>query len=245
MRRSYIITSAIEASTNPLTYNPIRSTFSAEERLRQTVMTVASLDQVSNSETTIYLLDLSDNWEYYRDFFSYQSNLKFVSVKQEFPDIYNEAISHANKSRCETLITKNFLKTYRSELDQSAIIKISGRYFVDGSFKPNIIAHDKIYFKQPQEFEWQDWWGYDYVKLPGDNKLRQYCSVIFAWGQEHYDVVLNLYSKMSETLALPNMQHYDMETLLYFYTREYVDQIVETDWKVYGWLAPTGQFVRQ
>jgi hypothetical protein len=50
---------------------------------------------------------------------------------------------------------------------------------------------------------------------------------------------------MSEDLSQPNKQHYDIETLLYFYTRPYTKDIIETNWTVYGWLAPTGQFVRQ
>jgi hypothetical protein len=246
MKQAYIVTSAIEAGNSPLTYSPIRSAFSAEERLRQTVMTIASLDQASDSETTIYLLDMSDNWTTYRDFFGYQRNLKFVSVKEEFPEIFQEVTTHANKSRCETLATRRFLETYRTELEAfDVFVKVSGRYFIDGSFDPSVLSSDKIFFKTPTEFDWQDWWGYDDVKLSDDNKLRQYCSVLFAWGNDHYDAMLNLYIKMSEDLSQPNKQHYDIETLLYFYTQPYTKDIIETNWTVYGWLAPTGQFVRQ
>jgi hypothetical protein len=49
---------------------------------------------------------------------------------------------------------------------------------------------------------------------------------------------------MTAILALPNMAHYDVETLLYYLTRPFEQNIIETDWKVYGWLGPNGYFTR-
>jgi hypothetical protein len=245
MTVAYFITSAIEVSDSPLTYSNNRSVFSSEERLRQTIMTIASLDQVSDSETTIYLLDMSSNSSVYKDIFSYQKNLKFISVKDEFSEIYKEVTTHPNKSRSETLLTSEFLKKYRGELiTNDAIVKLSGRYFLDSSFNPNVLNKDKIFFKYPMSYQWQDWWGYDAVRLDNSQILNQYCSVVLGWGSNHYDTMLSLYYTISEYLSRHENYHYDIETLLYFYTRQYVEHIVETNWTVYGWLAPTGQFVR-
>lgn len=246
MKKAYIVTSAIETSTSPLTYSPVRSVFSTEERLRHTVMTVASLDKVCDTDSVIYFLELSDNYSKYAEFFKYQSNLKFISVKEEFPEIYNEVTTHANKSRCETLLTYKFLETYKEELKSyDLFVKLCGRYFLDRTFEPSALTDTKIYFKKPRYFAWQDWWGYDAVKINDGKTLGQYCSVIFGWGNIHFNKMVSLYKKMSDVLADPKMQHYDIETLLYFYTRQFKEDIIETDWQVYGWLAPTGEFVKE
>lgn len=246
MTQAYIITSSIETNSCPLTYSSVRSIFTSQERLRQTVATVASIDQAANSNAVIYLIDTSENWEQYSSFFQYQQNLKFISVKDQFPEIYHESTTHANKSRCETLITKSFFDRYSTELQSfDSFVKISGRYFLDGSFKATDIQSDKIYFKQAWQFNWQDWWKYDRVRQPDSSVLKQYCSALFAWGQQHHETIRHLYQQIETDLALPDQQHYDLETLLYFYSIPYNHCIVETSWLIYGWLGPNGNFVRQ
>jgi hypothetical protein len=54
------------------------------------------------------------------------------------------------------------------------------------------------------------------------------------------DIILG----MTSMLSLHNMAHYDVETLLHYLTRPFERDIIETDWTVYGWLGPTGLFVR-
>lgn len=246
MKTAFIVTSAIEVGNDPLTYSETRSAFSTEERLRQTIMTIASVDQSSDSDSKIYLLDMSNDWINFKKLFGYQSNLIFVSIKDKFPNIFHEVTSHPNKSRCETLTTLHFLESYKEELDNYDVtVKLSGRYFLDSSFNLSVLKDDKIYFKRPREFAWQDWWGYNDVKLPDSENLRQYCSVIFAWGKQHNSKMRDLYQTMTNLLSQPTMQHYDMETLLYYHSRDYHKDIVETGWTVYGWLGATGKFLRE
>lgn len=253
MKHAYIVTSMIQPRTDiPLTYSPIRSYFNADDRLKHTIMTIASLDSLTDKRSSIiYLLELSEHTNAYQTYFGYQSNLKFINVKEEFPEIYREITSHANKSRCETLLMSYFLKKYEQELsDCEFITKVSGRYFLDGSFDTSIFSPEnsnKLFFKSPLAYEWKDEWGYDFVDLrskTGDNLLRQYSSVVFTWTKPYYTKILTMYDTMADLLSRPTMQHYDIETLLYFLTREYSDDIIETDWIVYGWIGPTGQFTR-
>ena len=113
MKKAFIVTSSIEVNNNhPLSYSPVRSYFSNEERFRQTIMTVASLDLISDSETVIYILDTSENWSTYKAQLSYQKNLKFISVKDEFPEIYNTVTTHPQKSHCECLALSKFIRKY-------------------------------------------------------------------------------------------------------------------------------------
>jgi hypothetical protein len=253
MKKAFIISSAIEVdNSHPLTYSSVRSHFSNEERFRHTVMTIAALDHVSDSETTIYILDTSDNWQFYRDQLSYQKNLKFISVKEEFPDIIETVKTHRQKSYCECLMISSFMKKYQAELfENDYIFKMSGRYFIDGSFKPDLLLNkyhtDNIFFKEHIQWEWKDSWFYSLVdrrKEQRDNYLRQYSSVFFGWGKKHHKHFMDIWLAMTAMLALPNMAHYDVETLLHYLTRTFEQDIIETDWKVYGWLGPSGHFVR-
>lgn len=244
MKIAFLITSSIDVENIPLTYSNTRSIFTAEERFKQTILTIESINKIRNSDSKIYLVDSSKNWDQYKSNLNYK-NFQYVSIQKEFPDIYAEVRSHANKSRCETLATLNFLQRYKNELNEfDAIIKISGRYFLDISFDVGKISRNCIVFKYPWKWNWRDEWNYQMVKLPEESKLHQYCTMVFGWGMDHFDNILNLYTEISDTLSDPNNQHYDMETLIYFYSRKIRDYIVETDWPIYGWLGTTGKFSR-
>ena len=252
MKKAFIVTSAIDVDNSyPLTYNPVRSYFSNEERLRQTISTVAALDLRSDPDTTIYILDISENWITYKVFFLYQKNLKFISIRDQFPEIVETVTTHPNKSHCECLIMSNFLRKYKEELDQfDYTIKLSGRYFIDGSFDVDIFNKyntDKIFYKEPHVWEWNDSWNYglvDYREQQGDNTLRQYCSVLYGWGRKHNTTFLDILTASSTMLGQASMSHMDIETLSYYFTRPYEKDIIETDWIVYGWDGASGQFKR-
>jgi hypothetical protein len=251
MKKAFIVTSAIEVKSNPLTYSPVRSYFSSEERFRQTVATIATLDLVSDAETTIYLLDTSENWQQYKNQLLYQQNLKFISIKEEFPEIYEIVTTHPQKSYCECLFVSAFMGKYQTELfEYDYILKMSGRYLLDSSFDPVLLNKyntDKIFFKQPIKWDWKDSWCYSLVdrrQEQGDNNLCQYSSVLFGWGKKHHKHFMDLWAGMAAMLVLPHMSHFDIETLVHYLTRSFERDIIETDWIVYGWLGPSGQFIR-
>jgi hypothetical protein len=247
MKKAFIVTSAIEVDVN----YPVQSYFSNEERFRHTMTTIATLDLRSDSDTVIYLLDISENWNIYQEFLFYQKNLKFISIKEQFPDLYNKVITHPHKGHCECLIMSSFLREYKDELKQfDFIIKLSGRYFIDSSFDVSIFNKyntDKIFYKEPQCFEWNDLWQYDLVdnrQEQGDNSLRQYSPIIYGWGRKHTDTFLDIFTASATMLDQPSMSHMDIETLSYYFTRPYKNDIIETDWIVYGWDGTFGHFKR-
>ena len=251
MKKAFIITSAIEVDNKfPLTYSDKRSHFSTEERLRQTIMSIAFLD-LQKDDITIYLLDCSNDWQKYRDLFYYQRNLKFISVKEHFPEIQKLATTHPNKSYCECLIMSNFLRTWKKELlEYDFIFKLSGRYFLDSSFDISICNEqnrDKIFYKKPLEFEWRDEWNYGLVdrrKEQNTNTLRQYVSILFGWSRTHLDHFLDMFTGMACLLNQPSYSHLDIETLGYYFTRPFEQNIIENNWMVYGWDGASGKFWR-
>lgn len=253
MKKAFIVTSALNVdNANPLTYSDKRTHFGTDDRIRHTAMTVATLDMKSDDNTVIYLLDCSagggaDN----SNLFGYQKNLRFINVATEFPEIYQQVTTHPNKSHCECLMLAAFMRKYRTELLAfDFIFKISGRYFTDSSFDTTVFNkynRNKIFYKTPLEFDWSDSWGYNIVdrrEQQGDNKLRQYCSVLYGWGNEHFDHFLDMYTAVACMLDLPSMIHMDIETLGYYFMRPFERDIIETDWIVYGWDGTSGRFMR-
>jgi hypothetical protein len=252
MKKAFVITSLIDVDNqSPLTYVPFRSCFSTEERLRQTIFTVTSLDHVSDSETTIFLLDCSENWQNYRDMFQYQKNLIYVSAKDCLPEIYQEVRTHPNKSRGECLLLSSFLTKFEHLLkNYDYIFKISGRYFLDSSCNFDLLTQenlDKIFFKKEQGWDWQDRWQYSMIDLrsvQGDNNLYCYHTIVFGWGKDQYLTMLSLLDTVANFLSDQTHFHYDIETLSYFYTRPYKQNIVNFDWTIYGFDGAHGTFKR-
>jgi hypothetical protein len=252
MKQAIIVTSSIEVRNEfPLTYSQTRSYFSAEERFRQTVYTIACLDRAVDLDTTIYLLDTSEHSDLIRPLLSFQKNLRYISICDQFPEIYEEVTTHPHKTRCECLILAAFMNRYRDELAQyDFTFKLSGRYFFDSSVDLRSIpgdAHNSIMFKKPQQFEWNDSWGLDFLDLrdqQGDNTLRQYSTVLFGWGKNHRNAFETLFETIANTVIEPNKTNSDMETLIYYFTRPLKDSIIETNWTVYGWTGTDGHFMR-
>lgn len=252
MKKAFVVTSIIDLTNDkPLTYSPIRTVFSAEDRLRHTVFTLNTIDLIDIDNSTIFLVDSSDNWENYFHILCYQKNLVFVSVKNEFPEVYETIRTYPNKSHGEALIMTKFFEKYAEQLaDYDYVIKLCGRYFTNSSVDISIFNEqnqDKVFFKKPLVFEWNDNWAFDLVdrrQIQQDNTLRQYCSVMYGWGRDKHREMIDVHLKIREMTGRSEGMSYDMETLLYFYTRSVESSIIETDWIVFGWDATSGRFMR-
>lgn len=253
MKKAFIVSSLIEVdNSNKLTYSDVRSYFSNIDRLRHTVVSIASIDSLrDNDNCTIFLLDASIDYKKYKGVFSYQTNLKFISVAEEFPEILDIVNTHPSKTYCENLIILTFIEKYKQQLlEYDYIVKMSGRYFIDGSFDLSILNEnnlDKLIFKNHIKFDWVDDWHYPLIdnrKEQQDNKVYIFPSTIYAFGKNKFEQMHDIYKVISIFTDHKNGIHYDLESLLYFFTRQYKDNIIETDWKIYGWSGTDGTFLR-
>lgn len=253
MKKAFLISSSISVdNSHKLTYSNERSCFSNEERFRHTAYTIASLDSLRDNENcTFFLIDTSPNFETYKNILRYQTNLRVIGVKEEFPEIFEVVNTHPNKSFCETLIIYKFLEKYKETLlDYDYIIKLSGRYFIDGSADISVFNEenlDKFLFKTPLKFEWNDNWNYQIVDLreqQKDNMIYQYPSVLYGFGKQNLRIMMDIYKVILAFTSHKNGIKYDIETLIYFFTRQYEKQIIELDWKVYGWAGANGTYLR-
>lgn len=243
----FVITSVIEPSSTPLTYSSSRSFFSVDERLRQTFSTINSI-QNTFPDAMVVLLDGSKNIDY-RNYFNFLNNFKYISVREIDENVCDIINSHKNKSYCECLLLKTFYEKNRDfVLSYDYTFKVSGRYLIFDVNNDHLTPEnkDKIFFKKRLEFDWQDHWGYSFVdrrKQQTDNKLYQYSTVLYGFGTENLDKFIDLHNKTIEFLSSSSNQHFDMETLFHFFMREHEDKIIETNWRVSGWLGPCGTFV--
>lgn len=251
MKKAFFITSIIDLDNlNPLTYSKTRTVFGPLERFHQTVYSLTSIDLL-DKDADIFLIDASDNYSLYRSYLSFQKRLKFISVKEEFPECLETIRNYPNKSHGEAILITKFLEKYRTSLQNyDYLLKLCGRYYFDSSVDNRIFTEsnrNRIFFKHPLKFEWQTNWNYQDVDLrhiTGDNYIRQYCSVLYGWGIEQFDNMLDLHQKIMIKTGDPNKIQYDMESLLYFFSRELAKDITETDWTVLGCNAVGGNLMR-
>lgn len=248
MNKLIVVTSCINPRNGHFTYSKTRSKFNAEERFRQTLFTINSLRN-SLPEAKIVIVESSDNLIEYEQILSYHKNVELIHLKKISAETHEIVNTHVHKSFCESLMLNTFYDYYKHELPKyDYIIKVSGRYFFYNLNKYifNEENKDKILFKKPMHFEWNDSWGYSLVDLraeQNDNKLYQYCTVLYGFGYDKLQTMVELNKKTMDLVYQPSMYHYDMETLFYYFLRPYNSKIIETDWIVSGWHGPCGTYV--
>ena len=243
----FIIPSTIQPREGRFTYSNTRSVFSTEERLRQTIFTINSI-QNAYPDADIVLLDSSDDFDRFKLDLRHIQNVQLVSVREISPENAEIINTHPNKSLCECLMMNTYYKHFKKEIKQyDYVIKTCGRYFYF-NFTNYFTEEnkDKIFFKKPLQFIWDDSWNYHYVdlrKYQNNNKLQQYCTVLFAFGSMHLEKFIDINEATIHLLQQETMKHYDIETLSYYLTRPYEKNILEVDWKVSGWDGTSGRFM--
>mgnify|MGYP003341374179 CR=1 FL=1 len=247
MNKVFVVGSSIETSNAPLTYSPKRTVFSSEERFRQTIFTINSIRN-SFPDSKIMIVDSSNDYLEYYFLIKFFKNVEFIPLKELSAEAHQTVNSHPNKSLCESLLLNTYFRQYKKELKKyDYIIKGCGRYFYwdfnNDLFTPE--NADKIFFKKPLNFEWNNSWNYQFVdrRTSENNRLYQYCTVLYGFGSMHLDKFIDINEATIHLLKQPQMSHYDIETLSYFLTRPYRDLIIETDWKVCGWDGTSGRFM--
>jgi hypothetical protein len=231
-----------------LTYSPVRTIFSSEERFRQTIFTVNSI-QAAFPEAKIVVVDSSGIYKEYQDTFRFFKNTEFIPLKELDQEAFEIVNTHPNKSLCESLLLNTFYKKFRKEIKQyDYVIKTCGRYFYfhlnDALF--NVENLNKLFFKRPLNFNWDDSWNYSFIDRrteQNNNRIHQYCTVLYAFGGTQLDKMIDINEATIHLLNQAPMKHYDIETLSYYFTRPYEKDVIETDWIVCGWDGTSGRFM--
>lgn len=248
MNNIVVVGSSISPRPGTFTYSPTRSKFDAEERLRQTIFTVNSL-QNSLPNTKIVIVDSSEEVYEYIVTFAHLKNVEFVHLKQLSVEAHEIVNSHPNKSLCESLLLNTYFKQNKKQLQQyDFILKATGRYFYF-NFNNSLFTEknkNKIFFKKPLNFEWNEAWKYQFVdrrQHQNNNRLHQYCTVLYGFGSSQLDKFIDINEATVNLLNNSKMSHYDIETLSYYFTRPFESDVIETDWIVSGWDGTSGRFM--
>lgn len=248
MNKVVVVGSSIQPRAGKFTYSQTRSKFDADERYRQTIFTVNSLMNCL-PDARIIIVDSSEDYSQYFPDFSIFKNVEYVSLKELSYSAFEEVNTNLNKSYCENLLLNTFYSKFKKELlTYDYIIKATGRYFyynlTDVLFNEENV--DKIFFKKPLKFPWNDAWNYwmiDRRNIENDNLLKQYCTVLYAFGSQHLEKMIDINLATMNLINSPEMKHYDIETLSYYLTRPYQENMIETNWIVSGWDGVTGRYM--
>jgi hypothetical protein len=246
-KKLFIIPSTIQARKGHFTYSKTRSVFSTEDRFRHTIFTINSI-QNAYPNSHVVLVDSSDDFNQVAADLVHIQNLEVISLKKLDPQVNDIINSHPNKSLCECLIMNTYYKNYKKFIKEfDYVIKTCGRYFYF-NFEDHFTEENKnkMFFKKPLNFRWDDNWGYSFVDLrekQKNDRLHQYCTVLFAFGSMHLEKFIDINEAVIHLLNQPTMRHYDIETLMYYLTRPYEDNIMEVNWKVSGWDGTSGRFM--
>ena len=169
MKIAFVITSVIQVDPSyrlGANKEHPRAVHSTEERLRHTLFTLGTIRaSFLDYDIDFYIVEGSNDFEFPLEKVKGWKNLHIYSIKDHNPSLQNIITTHPNKSFCEGLLLLDFFTNSKETLSQyDMVFKVSGRYlpfFVNQmDFDPN-----KIYFKKPLGFEWNDQWGYDLVDL--------------------------------------------------------------------------------
>jgi hypothetical protein len=248
MNNLVIIGSSIQPKDGIFTYSNTRSSFSAEERFRQTFFTINSIKNCL-PDSRIIIVDTSDNYMGYLPNLAFMKDVDYVPIKDISYSAFELVNTHQNKSYCESLLLNTFYKSFKKEIQNyDYIIKATGRYFYfdfnDSLFDESNL--NKFFFKKSMKFKWNPAWNYSMIDrraIQQDDMLRQYCTVLYAFGKSNLDAMIDINEATIKFLESKEMVHYDIETLSYYLTRPYEDRMIETDWKVAGWDGVSGQFM--
>jgi hypothetical protein len=244
----FIVGSSIQTRSNRLTYSKVRTIFSREERLRQTIFTINSITNAF-PDSKIVLVDSSDDTKDIEISFKYFKNVEFIALKELSGEAHEIVNTHKNKSLCESLLLNTYYTQYKKYIKEfDFVVKACGRYFyfdmLDSFFTEE--NKDKIFFKKPLKFKWNDTWNYQYIdarETQKDDFIRQYCTVLYGFGSSHLHKFIDMNEAIVHLISYPQMSHFDVETLSYYMTRPFQSQIIETDWRVCGWDGTSGKFM--
>jgi hypothetical protein len=142
-----LITSVINTGNNPWSYTEKRSNFSVEERFIQTCKSIESARH-SLPSVKVFLVECSELTEDYTNV--------LMSKCDFFLNLYSDSyVRHAcletnKKGYGEAVQTKLAIEyILENKIEFNRLFKLSGRYFFDEHFHPEVYSSETFTFKKP------------------------------------------------------------------------------------------------
>lgn len=247
MKLAFFITSAINVDDHidsNFPYAKKRSAFNSEERFRQTRFTINSIRLIA-PDARIFLADVSKNGAEYQKELSRIPNLTFLPLEEINPSVSLTCRTHPSKGYCESLITQTFVESCYEEIkNYDYLNKITGRYFYY-QFNTEIFNEEnknRYLFQPIRKWDWQEWWGYP-TDLKRNNQICWAFTGAYGIGknlfEDFYNSVPLLTKYYTDNPQYANIMDY--ECVMYYQILENKN-ILETPWRVGGWIGVNGEY---
>jgi hypothetical protein len=177
-----IITSVINISRNPLDYTKTRSVFSTQERYIQTILTIKSLNKMTNRK--ILFIEGSEIDKEYEN--TIRSNVDFF-IQTKNDHRLKPIIDGLSKGSAEAALTIEALKCINIE-EYDNVFKISGRYHLNDSYRESIFEEKLSIFK-----------------LSGGS----YCTTLYKINKKDYDLYIKTLDKAFESGKMYEIVFFD------------------------------------
>jgi hypothetical protein len=134
-----LISSVINISNKPLSYSPIRSVYTKQERYEQTIRTIKSIEKIKNKK--VLFVESSDILEYENEIINMVDFYKNIYKDDNIKNI----IDGPHKGVGESISILEGLKDIDLSLYDN-IYKISGRYWLTDKFNYSLWDNDNTMF---------------------------------------------------------------------------------------------------
>lgn len=138
-----LITSIINISSHPLSYTPIRSVFSIDQRFQQTKNTIESIRKQLPDYKIMYV-ECSDLTIQQIKFFKENVDIFLNMFNEPKREEYIAKINSPSKSLGEGTITKFAIEYLLKNEKFESFVKISGRYWINDKFDKNTFLSNSI-----------------------------------------------------------------------------------------------------
>lgn len=249
MKTLYLVTSAINPTSIPFKYLSgdfvQRSFFSEAERYRQTIYTISYLKSLDKS-ASIVILDCSENCSDYTVLEKDFGGIKFIGVKELSWTVHDIANNSTQKSYAECAMIKLFIDKYKDYiLEHDFFIKLSGRYTVEG-INPWQYQKNRFFFKLPNYNDpgIEERLSFVDTRHNKEGPILSYSTVCYGFDTSFLQTYYSINDKIISTVTQQEHSHLCSEFLIYYYTRELKNSIIEYDWIVNGFDGVNGGWVR-
>lgn len=136
-----LITSVINTQNVPLSYSPIRSIYSAEERFEHTKLTINSIrNKIPNS--IIFIVECSELKEEYINYLTKHSDYFLNLYDNEYVKSCANSLSKSLGEGVMTIHALDYINNNNIQFDN--FFKISGRYWLSNKFQYEKYDNSKI-----------------------------------------------------------------------------------------------------
>ncbi|MEY3369875.1 MAG: hypothetical protein RLZZ361_545 [Cyanobacteriota bacterium] len=249
MKTLYLVTSAINPTSIPFKYLAgdfvPRSVFSAKDRFNQTIYSLSHI-RGFDRDANIVILDCSEDYYNYavlqRDF----ENVTFIGVPELSWEVQDIANTSKQKSYAECSMLKIYMDAFRPYiLEHDYFVKVSGRYTVEG-INPLQYQKNRFFFKIPNSHDTSLDSQLSFVDTRTNklDSIYSYSTVCYGMDTKLLDKYYQINDNIISVVTQEQYSHLCSEFLIYYYTRELKNSIIEYDWTVNGFDGVNGGWVR-